>query len=415
MAENGLQVVIAGAGFGGLAAAKALSNQPVKVTVLDRVNYHLFQPLLYQVATASLSPAQIAQPVRHILRHATNVTVAMADIVGVDPTTKQVIATDWVYDYDFLILAVGARHSYFGHPEWEAHAPGLKGLDEALEIRSRMLLAFEEAEKTEDPLIRQAALTFVVVGGGPTGVEMAGAIGEVARYTMVQDFRRIDPSHARVILIDAAPRILPTFAENLSTKALKQLERIGIEVRTGTKVEEVRAGGVQIPGEFIPARTIIWAAGNEASFLGKQLDAETDRMGRVLVGPDLAVPAHPEVYVIGDLANFSHQGGRPLPGVSPVAMQQGRHAARNILRQVQGRSTLPFHYIDRGSMATIGRRAAVADIRGVRFNGWLAWLAWLFVHLIFLIGFRNRVVVLLEWAWSYVNFYRGARLITRKA
>lgn len=408
------KILIAGAGFGGLAAAKALANLPVEVTVLDRSNHHLFQPLLYQVATAALSPAEIAQPVRHILRRARNVTVAMADIVRVDPAAKEVVTTEGAYPYDYLILATGARHSYFGHPEWEHDAPGLKSIDDALEIRRRMLIAFEQAEKTSDAKERQAALTFIVVGAGPTGVEMAGAIGEVARYTMVRDFRRIDPAQARVILVDAAPRVLPTFAEELSASAREQLARIGVEVRTGVGVKGVSPEGVQLENDFIPSKTIIWAAGNAASPLGKGLGVETDKAGRVVVNPDLSVPGHPEIFVIGDLACFTHQGGKPLPGTSPVAMQQGRRAARNILAATDGRpqSAKPFHYFDKGSMATIGRHAAVADIRGVRFNGFTAWLAWLFVHLIFLVGFRNRVLVFLQWIWSYLNYYRGARLIT---
>ncbi len=405
-------VLIVGAGFGGLAAAKAFSGKPLNVTVLDRANHHLFQPLLYQVATAGLSASQIAQPVRHILQRAKNVTVAMTEVLGVNPADKQVLTADGTFPYDFLILATGGRHSYFGHPEWEAFAPGLKSLEDALEIRRRMLSAFEEAEKTTDPEVRRAALTFVVIGAGPTGVEMAGAIAEIARYTMVRDFRRINPKQSRIILMDFAPRILPTFAEELSAAALKQLKRIGVEVRTGTKVEEVKPDGVAIPGEFIASRTIVWAAGNAASPLGAQLGVETDRAGRVIVSPDLTIPGRPEIFVIGDLANFPYQSGGPLPGVSPVAIQQGKHAARNILARIEGRPMTRFHYFDKGSMATIGRRAAVADIRGLRFNGFLAWLAWLFVHLIFLIGFRNRVLVFLQWTWSYFNYYRGARLIT---
>lgn len=409
---NRPKIVIVGAGFGGLAAAKALAHKPVEVVVLDRLNHHLFQPLLYQVATAALSPAQIAQPIRHILNKAENVTVAMTEVLRIEPAAHQVMTSDGPCAYDYLILATGARHSYFGHPEWEAYAPGLKSIDDALEIRSRMLLAFEEAEKTNDPAVRAASLTFVVVGGGPTGVEMAGAIAEIARYTMVRDFRSIDPTQARILILEAAPRILPALADSLSSKAAAKLRELGVEIRTDTKVVNVRANGVETPGEFIPSRTIIWTAGNAASPLGKQLDVETDRAGRVPVNPDLTVSGNPSIYVIGDLANFSHQTGSPLPGVSPVAMQEGRHAVRNILAQIDGRPTTRFHYFDKGSMSTIGRRAAVADIRGLRFNGFLAWLAWLFVHLIFLIGFRNRVLVFLEWAWSYFNYYRGARLIT---
>jgi len=407
------RIVIAGAGFGGLAVAKELADAPVRVTVIDRSNHHLFQPLLYQVATAALSPAQIAQPVRHILRDARNVEVVMGDIHKVDAEKKQVITDAGVYEYDTLVLATGARHSYFGNPEWEKNAPGLKSIDDALELRRRLLFAFEEAEIVDDPKAREAALTFVVVGGGPTGVEMAGAIAEVARYTMVQDFRRIDPSQARVILIDAAPRVLPTFAEVLSQKALDQLHRTGVEVRTNTAVKGVSEEGVQLEGEFIPCRTVVWAAGNAASPLGKDLGVETDRAGRVIVNADLSVPGHPDIFVIGDLAHYAHQeDGKPLPGISPVAMQQGRYVARLILARREGREIRPFRYFDKGSMATIGRHAAVADLRGLRFNGYGAWLAWLFVHLIFLVGFRNRVLVFLQWAWSYLNFYRGARLIT---
>lgn len=404
--------MIVGAGFGGLAAAKALADADVQVTVIDRANHHLFQPLLYQVATAALSPEQIAQPIRHILRDAKNITVELDEVVRIDPAAQEIIATDRRYPYDYLILATGARHSYFGHPEWEKDAPGLKSIDDALNIRDRLLLAFERAEKSDDPEERRKALTFVIIGAGPTGVEMAGSIGEVARYTMVQDFRRIDPSQARVILIDAAPRVLPTFDETLSAKALEQLHRIGIEVRTGVGVKGVTPDGVQLENEFIPSSTVVWAAGNAASPLGKQLGGETDRAGRVSITPELTVPGHPNLFVIGDLSSFTHQGGKPLPGVSPVAMQQGRHAARNILAGIKGEPMTPFRYLDKGSMATIGRHAAVADIRGFRINGYPAWLAWLFVHLIFLIGFRNRVLVFLQWAWSYLNYYRGARLIT---
>jgi len=407
------KVLIAGGGFGGLSAAKALAGENVEVTLLDRANHHLFQPLLYQVATAALSPAQIAQPLRHILRDAQNVTVEMGEIVKVEPEKNRVVTHAGVHDYDFLILATGARHSYFGHPEWEKFAPGLKSVDDAVQIRNRMLIAFEHAERCEDEEERRAALTFVVVGAGPTGVEMAGAIGEIARYTMVQDFRRIDPSHARVILVDASPRVLQAFPEHLSEAARQQLERIGVEVRPHCIVKDVTEEGVSFDGEFIRCQTVVWAAGNEASPLGKQLGVQTDRAGRVPVLPDLTVAGHPNIFVIGDLALFiPERGGKPLPGVSPVAIQQGRHAARNILARLGHRAEKPFVYVDRGSMATVGRHAAVADIRGFQFQGYLAWLAWLFVHLVFLIGFRNRMLVLIQWAWSYINYYRGARLIT---
>ncbi len=396
-----------------MAAAKRLANEPVAVTLLDRANHHLFQPLLYQVATAVLSPAQIAQPIRHILNRARNITVEMDEIVEVRPGEGKVLTRDKVYDYDYLVLATGARHSYFGHPEWERVAPGLKTLDDAVELRNRMLTAFEKAERTEDPEEQKALLTFVVVGGGPTGVEMAGAVTEVARYSMVRDFRRIKPESARVILLDGAPRVLQTFSEKLSRKAREQLERIGVIVRSDAQVVEVSEEGVKLrDGEFIPCRTVIWAAGNEASPLGRQLGVPTDRMGRVIVEPDLTVPGYPNIYVIGDLACYTHQGERPLGGVAPVAMQMGRYAAEAILANVGGRSLPPFRYVDRGSMATIGRHAAVAEVRGLEFNGRVAWLAWLLVHLTYLIGFRNRISVLLQWMWSYINYYRGARLIT---
>lgn len=407
------KVIIAGGGFAGLSAAKRLADEAVAVTLLDRANHHLFQPLLYQVATAVLSPAQIAQPIRHILNRAANITVEMDEIVQVLPGEQVVVTRDGRYAYDYLILATGARHSYFGHPEWEAAAPGLKTLEDAVEIRSRMLMAFEKAERTEDPEERKALLTFVIVGGGPTGVEMAGAMTEVARYSMVRDFRRIKPESAKVILLDGGPRVLQGFDEVLSIKAKEQLERIGVEVHSDAQVTHVGEYGVEVAGrEKIACRTVVWAAGNEASPLGKQLGVETDRAGRVIVGPDLTIPGYPSLYVVGDLASFSHQDGKPLGGVAPVAMQMGKYAARSILAKVVGQTLPPFHYIDRGSMATIGRHAAVADVRGVEFSGHTAWLAWLFVHLMFLVGFRNRMSVLFQWSWSYFNYYRGARLIT---
>lgn len=407
------KVIIAGGGFGGLSSAKQLANEPVAVTLIDRANHHLFQPLLYQVATAVLSPAQIAQPIRHVLNRAANITVEMDEIVEVRPGEQKVITRDKEYDYDYLILATGARHSYFGHPEWEKVAPGLKTLDDAVELRNRMLAAFEKAERTDDPGEQKALLTFVVVGGGPTGVEMAGAVTEVARYSMVRDFRRIRPESARVILLDGAPRVLQTFSEKLSEKAREQLERIGVTVRSDAQVVNVSEDGVMLKdGEFIPCRTIIWAAGNEASPLGKQLGVTTDRAGRVIVEPDLTIPGYPNIYVVGDLASYSHQDGKPLGGVAPVAMQMGRYAAHAILARIVGGEVPPFRYVDRGSMATIGRHAAVAEIRGVEFSGRPAWLAWLLVHLMFLVGFRNRISVLLQWMWSYLNYYRGARLIT---
>jgi NADH dehydrogenase len=407
------RVVIVGAGFGGLEAAKKLACEDVSLTVIDRTNYHLFQPLLYQVATAALSPADIAAPVRGILSRCRNVEVILAEVESVDVESRKVKTNDMVFDYDFLILATGARHSYFGHDEWEKLAPGLKSLEDAVELRRRILLAFEFAEKTTDEAARKAAMTFVIIGGGPTGVEMAGAIAEISRYTLAKDFRHIDPSQAQVILIEGASRLLAAYPEDLSASARKQLAELGVQVRTNARATDITEAGVQMDGEFIPCRVKIWAAGNDASFVGKTLDAPADRAGRVIVNGDLTVPGHPEVQVIGDLANFSHQNGEPLPGISPVAMQQGRHAARNILRMIRGQQPQRFRYFDKGTMATIGRNKAVADLKFFHLSGFPAWLAWLFVHIIFLVGFRNRLLVLIQWAWAYLTFDKGARLITR--
>jgi NADH dehydrogenase len=326
---------------------------------------------------------------------------------------KKIKTADQDIDYDYLILATGARHSYFGHDEWEKLAPGLKSLEDAIELRRRILLAFEYAEKITDEAARRAALNFVVIGGGPTGVEMAGAIAEISRHTLAKDFRHINPSEARVILIEGEPRLLAAYPEDLSTSARKQLMDLGVEVCTGARVTNVTEEGVQVNGEFIPCRVKIWAAGNTASFVGKTLGAPVDRVGRVIVNDDLTIPGHPEVQVIGDLANFSHQTGQPLPGISPVAMQQGRHAARNVLTMTQGRKPQRFRYWDKGTMATIGRNKAVADLRFMHLSGLPAWLAWLFVHIVFLVGFRNRLLVLFQWAWAYLTFDKGARLITR--
>jgi len=407
------QVIIIGAGFGGLEAAKKLACKDVRLTVIDRTNYHLFQPLLYQVATAALSPADIAAPIRGILSKCKNVEVVLAEVESVDVETRKVKTKDQVFGYDYLILATGARHSYFGHDEWEKLAPGLKSLEDAVELRRRILLAFEFAERTTDEAARKAAMTFVVIGGGPTGVEMAGAIAEISRYTLAKDFRSIDPSEARVILIEGTPRLLAAYPPDLSERARKQLIELGVDVRTGARVTDITESAVKLDGEFIPCRVKIWAAGNNASFVGKTLIASVDRVGRVIVNDDLTIPGHPEVQVIGDLANFSHQTGEPLPGVSPVAMQQGRQAARNILRMIRGEKPQPFRYFDKGSMATIGRNKAVADLKFFHLSGLFAWLAWLFVHIIFLVGFRNRLLVLIQWAWAYLTFDKGARLITR--
>lgn len=407
------QVIIIGAGFGGLEAAKKLACEDVALTIIDRTNHHLFQPLLYQVATAALSPADIAAPIRGILSKCRNVEVILGEVESVDVETRKVITKDRVFEYDYLIVATGARHSYFGHDEWEKLAPGLKSLEDAVELRRRILLSFEFAEKTTDDAARKAAMTFVIIGGGPTGVEMAGAIAEISRYTMAKDFRHIDPSEARVILIEGAPRLLAAYPPDLSESARKQLVELGVEVRTDERVTNITESGVQADGDFIPCRVKIWAAGNTASFVGKTLIAPVDRAGRVVVNDDLTIPGHPEVQVIGDLANFSHQTGEPLPGVSPVAMQQGRQAARNVLRMIRGEKPQPFRYFDKGSMATIGRNKAVADLKFFHLSGLPAWLAWLFVHIIFLVGFRNRLLVLIQWAWAYLTFDKGARLITR--
>ncbi|MGB8341302.1 MAG: NAD(P)/FAD-dependent oxidoreductase [Chthoniobacterales bacterium] len=407
------RVVILGAGFGGLEAAKQLADKPVQVTVIDRTNYHLFQPLLYQVATAALSPADIAAPVRGILGKYENIEVILAEVQAVDVAGRTVRTADREIPYDYLIVATGARHSYFGHDEWEKLAPGLKSLEDAIEIRRRILMAFEFAEKTTDPEARAAAMNFVIVGGGPTGVEMAGAIAEIARETLAKDFRHIDPSNARVILVEGEKRVLASYPEDLSASAQKQLQELGVEVITGTHAGDLTENGLEVAGKFIPCRVKIWAAGNAASFVGKTLGVAVDRAGRVIVQDDLTIPGHPEVQVIGDLANFTSKEGKPLPGVSPVAIQEGRHAATNILHMVAGAKPQRFYYWDKGSMATIGRNRAVADLNFVHFSGFLAWLAWLFVHVIYLVGFRNRILVLFQWAWAYVTFNKGARLITR--
>jgi NADH:quinone reductase (non-electrogenic) len=406
------QVVIVGGGFGGLYAAQALKNANLQVTLVDRRNHHLFQPLLYQVATAGLSPGDIARPIRAILRRQQNTRVLLAEAVSIDTNTKTVHLKDDQLHYDFLILAAGAQHSYFGHNEWEANAPGLKSLEDALEIRRRILLAFERAERERDEAKRQPWLSFVIVGGGPTGVELAGALAEIARQVMVSDFRSIDPKQARIVLVEAGPRLLAAFPEELSTAAERALTSMGVEVRTDCPVTAVESGSVEFGNERHPARTVLWAAGVSASPLAKSLGAPLDRAGRVLVEPDLTIPGHPEVFVIGDLADFMHQTGRPLPGLCPVAIQQGRHVAKSIVRACSGLPYAPFHYWDKGNLATIGRAQAVADLGRLRLSGAIAWLAWLTVHIFFLIGFRNRFLVLFEWAWAYFTFQRGARLIT---
>jgi NADH dehydrogenase len=406
-------VLILGGGFAGLYAAKALRSAPVQVTVVDRRNHHLFQPMLYQVATAGLNPSDIASPIRSILRGSRNTEVLLAEASAVDVDRRQVRFTDGTsQSYDYLIVATGARHSYFGHDEWEPLAPGLKSLEDALEIRRRVLLAFERAERETDSVRRHAFLTFVVVGGGPTGVEMAGAVAEIRRYALRRDFRHIDPAEATVLLLEGAPRLLTSYPPSLSDEAKHDLRRLGVEVRTETLVTDIRPGSVSAAGWVIPTQTVIWAAGNMASPLLRTLGAPLDRVGRAVVEPDCSMPGHPEVFVLGDAAAFDHQEGGTLPGLCPVAIQMGEYTARTIRGDLAGRPRRPFRYWDKGQLAVIGRGQAVADIGKLRFSGFIAWLAWIFVHIFFLIGFRNRVLVLLEWAWSYVTYSRGARLIT---
>ena len=409
------RVVIVGGGFGGLYAARALERAPLDVTVVDRTNHHVFQPLLYQVATASLSPSQIAYPIRGVLRRQPNTRVLLAEVRSVDPAARKVLLRDGELAYDFLILAAGARHSYFGHPEWELLAPGLKTLDDALRIRGRILLAFERAERESDPERRRALLTFVVVGGGPTGVELAGAIGEIACQVMARDFRTIDTRETRTILVEAGPRLLPTFPAELSEKAERSLERLCVEVRTGAPVTGLEPGAVRVGGERIASETVLWAAGVAPSPVARSLGAPLDRAGHVVVNPDLTIPGHPEVFVIGDLASCNDTAGKPLPGLAPVAIQQGEYAARAIVAATRGERLQPFRYRDKGTMATIGRAAAVVDLGRVRFSGYPAWLVWCFVHILWLIGFRNRFLVMIEWAWAYLRFERSARLITGQA
>lgn len=414
MKDSRPHVVIIGGGFGGLYAAKALRKAPVEITLIDRRNHHLFQPLLYQVATAGLSAIDVAQPIRKILRKQKNTTVMMAEVTEIEPDGKVLMLDgETEVSYDYLILATGATHSYFGNDEWEEHAPGLKTLEDALEIRRRVLLAFEKAEVEPDPEKRKAWLTFVVVGAGPTGAELAGALSEIAHHTVVKDFRRFDPNDARILLLEGAGRVLPPYPPDLSEKAQEQLESLSVEVRTETMVTGCDAGGVWVGNERIAAGTVLWAAGVEASPLGAQLGAETDRAGRVKVEPDLSVPGHPEIQVVGDLVSLEADG-KPVPGVAPAAIQMGRHAAENVRRAVAGKPLEAFRYKDKGSMATLGRKAAVAVLGKKHLSGLLAWLAWLLIHVFFLIGFRNRFVVLFEWAWAYLTYQRSARVILQE-
>jgi NADH dehydrogenase len=407
------RVVIVGAGFGGLTAAKALASAPVEITLIDRRNYHLFQPLLYQVATAGLSPADIAHPIRGIVGRQPNTSVLLGRVEGIDTEAHAVVLADRRVPYDELILATGARHAYFGHDEWERYAHGLKKIDDATEIRRRILLAFERAEAEEDADEQRRSLTFVIVGGGPTGVEMAGALVELARKALARDFRRIDPGQARVVLVEAGPRLLSAFSERSSRIATRALQRLGVTVLLGKPVSGCDDGGVTVGGERIESRTVIWAAGVAASSAGKWVGAERDGAGRIKVGADLTVPGHPEIFAIGDTAYALDRKGRPLPGVATTAKQQGRYVAKVIAARAAGRPAPgPFRYRNYGNLATIGRKAAVVEFGWLRFSGFPAWVLWSFAHIYFLIGFRNRLVVAMSWAWSYVTFQRGTRLIT---
>jgi NADH dehydrogenase len=412
MNETRPEVVIVGGGFGGLYAARTLKGAPVHVTIVDRRNHHLFQPLLYQVATAALNPADIAAPIRSVFRGWKNISVVLAEAGAVDATTRRLILVDGELPYDYLVLATGVTHSYFGHDEWAPLAPGLKSIEDALGIRRRVLLAYEMAEREQNAERRREWMTFVIIGGGPTGVELAGALAEISRQALAREFQHIDPSHARIILIESVPRVLPPYAEDLSAKARTQLERLGVDVWTGARVTAIDARGVNLGAERILARTVVWAAGVAASPLARTLGVPLDRAGRVLVRPTLAIPGHDDIFVIGDLAALE-QNGTLVPGVAPAAIQMGRHAARNIRLSLAGQPGRAFRYRDKGSFATIGRGKAVGELRGgVKLSGFPAWVAWLAIHIFFLIGFRSRMLVIFQWAYSYVTFRRGARLIT---
>ena len=415
------RVVIIGGGFGGLYAAQKLKRADVDVTLLDRRNFHVFQPLLYQVATGGLSPGNLSSPLRQVLRYQRNARVLLAEVVDLDVAARRVVLAEGdLVEYDSLIVAAGASHHYFGHDGWQDHAPGLKTIEDAIEMRRRILYAFEAAERETDPDRRRAWLNFVVVGAGPTGVELAGALGELANDTLKHEFRAIDPADANIVLVEGTDRVLPTYPADLSAKARRSLRRLGVTVRLGSYVTDVKPEAITIESRsglfVVPTRCVLWAAGVQASPLAKlvagQTGGEQDAAGRILVNPDLSVADHSEIVVIGDMAHFAHQPGTPLPGVAPVAMQQGRYAAKRIANQLAGRSSTPFEYIDRGSLATIGRSAAVADFGRLRFSGFSAWVLWLSIHLLFLIEFRNRILVTIQWAWSYFTRNRGTRLIS---
>jgi NADH dehydrogenase len=417
------RVAIIGGGFGGLSVALKLKRAPVQVTLVDRCNYHLFQPLLYQVATGSLSPANIASPLRNIVKRQKHTQVLLAEAIHINAGNRRVIFSDGEIEYDSLVVATGASHQYFGHDEWEKFAPGLKTVDDATHMRRRILLAFEAAERERDPAKLREWMTFVIVGAGPTGVELAGALGEIANDTLRRDFRSIDPSTARIILVEGTDRALPAYPRKLSAAARRMLERLGVTVRTGALVTDIRERSVTIRegerSEEIPTRTVLWAAGVLGSPLGRILSEEAgatlDHAGRVIVEPDLTVPGHPEIFVIGDLAHFSHQTGSPLPGVAQPAIQEGRYVARAIERRLRGETVPPFHYVDKGNLATVGRAAAVADIFGLHLSGVPAWLIWIFIHLLYIVEFQNRLLILLQWGWMYLTYDRSARLITGKS
>ena len=406
------QIVIIGGGFGGLKAAESLARLPVQITLVDRRNHHTFQPLLYQVATAGLSPAEIAAPIREILARHENVEVLLGEVTGFDLAQRKVRLRGFELTYDYLVVAAGASHAYFGHDDWEILAPGLKTIEDALEIRRRVLLAFEMAERHAATTGEQSPLTFVVVGAGPTGVELAGTLAEISRKSLAEDFRHIDPKKTRVVLLEAGPSVLAAYSADLRESAKRQLERLGVEVRLNSAVSDVCLGEIHVGREIMHATLVLWAAGVSASPLGRALGAPVDRAGRVLIEPDLSLPGHPEVFVIGDLASLKQKDGSQLPGVAPVAMQQGRFVARQIASDLAGNPRTPFRYVDKGSLATIGRAAAVAEFGKLHLSGYLAWLSWLFIHILFLIGFRNRILVMIQWAWSYFTYDRSARLIT---
>lgn len=414
--ERKPRVVIVGGGFGGLWAAKALANKPVEVTLIDRKNHHVFQPLLYQVATAVLSPGEIAQPIRRILHYAKNIEVILGEVIGFD-AANNTVRLDGALEvgFDYLIVAAGARHAYFGHDDWEVSAPGLKTIEDAVEIRRRVLLAFELAERNAYLKGMHAQLNFVVVGGGPTGVELAGAIADIARQALAKDFKAIDTRNARVVLFEGSDRVLGTFASDLSESAKSQLEDLGVDVRLNSFVTDIAPGKVKVGEEWIDCDVVLWATGVAASPIGKLLGAGTDKAGRVFVEPDLSIPGHKNIFVIGDMASLKQESGEPVPGVSPAAMQMGTLTAKNILAEIKGGERKNFRYVDKGTMATIGRSKAIAQFAGLKFKGLIAWMMWLGLHVFFLIGFRNRIIVMLEWFWAYLTRERSARLITGDA